>query len=92
MSSARPRTGVGAFGLGNHRRMLHVRQLGPPPTKMIRPCVASVHSVLYGSSRSMSWPIGPGSLRVSIAHIMWETSGKRLWMHESRDPASSLPA
>ena len=29
--ASRPLTGVGAPGLGNHRKMLHVLQLGPPP-------------------------------------------------------------
>ena len=54
-ASARPLTGLEPPGLGNHRRMLQVGQLGPPHMET-SPCAAMVHSVLYGSAANMSSP------------------------------------
>ena len=41
--SLRPLTGLGALGLGNQRRMLQVRQLGPPPANKSSPAAAKEH-------------------------------------------------
>ena len=90
--SLRPLTGLGALGLGNHRRMLQVRQFGPPPTKRSSPATAREQRWFQRGGCSMSWPRGPLSRRMSTAQIRGERSGHVAWMQESSEPASSFPA
>ena len=55
--------------MGNHRRMDHVRQMGPPSRALSLPCMAARQSLPYGSSRSMSCSTAlPGRL-LSISKI-----------------------
>ena len=89
--SLRPLTGLGALGLGNHLRMLQVRQFGPPPMKRRRPAAAREHRWFHRGGCSISWPRGPLSRRMSTAQI--KARGLDTWSG-CRMPrsASSLPA
>ena len=78
--SLRPLTGLGALGLGNHLRMLQVRQFGPPPMKRRRPAAAREHRWFHRGGCSISWPRGPLSRRMSTAQIKGERSGHVEWM------------
>ena len=73
--SALPLTGGGPPVLGNHLRMLHVLQLGPPPTKATLPAMAMEHIVEYGSSPSMSCPRSPPFRLMSTAQMYSEKAG-----------------
>ena len=73
--SLRPLTGLGAFGLGNHLRMLQVQQLGPPPMKRRRTATAREHRWSYRGCCSIILAQGPLSRRMSIAQIKGERSG-----------------
>ena len=77
--SLRPRTGLGALGLGDQRRMLQVRQFGPPPTNNSSPATAREHRWFQSEAWSISWPRGPLSLRMSIAQTSGERSGRVAW-------------
>ena len=74
-SSDLPRTGAGALGFGNQRRIDHVLQLGPPQTNLTRPSMAAWQSLPYGWSSNKSWPKGWGDLLVSNATTYGDRRG-----------------
>ena len=74
-SSERPRTGGGALGLGNHLKIDHVRQFGPPPTSLTLPSIAAWQRCPYGWSANKSCPRACGGRRVSKATMCGDSLG-----------------
>ena len=73
--SLRPLTGLGALGLGNQRRMLQVRQLGPPPTNKSSPAAAREHRWFQLGGGAVVWWsrwgwLGPQQRVEALVH--WE--------------------